>query len=303
MKKNIIVATFVVASSFCASLQASYVSFEDLTFAVGNYENGANLTGTESTINDPYGPGTGSLVTRTSTISSGVGTVVSATNTYSRKYSGANGTGSLEFDFWGNWAYSKDTDSTTSGFGNQYSSITGSGAGGSSNYLVGFQSGLTFDLSFSAAEDFTGRGLEVTNTTYAHNDMRDGGSFSKKFGGPSGNDEDWFLLTIEGFNSSSSTGTVGFYLADYRFTNNSLDYIVNEWTFVDLSALGSIDELRFSLSSSDTGTFGMNTPAYVALDNIGIVPEPSSAILLLLGCASLSFGRKNHVSKKSLRFR
>jgi hypothetical protein len=39
--------------------------------------------------------------------------------------------------------------------------------------------------------------------------------------------------------------------------------------------------LEFSLSSSDIGSYGMNTPAYFALDMV--VPEPGTLVLLALG--------------------
>jgi hypothetical protein len=42
--------------------------------------------------------------------------------------------------------------------------------------------------------DFNGQGVYVTNTTYAYNSMRDGDMFAKKFGGPTGNDPDWYKL-------------------------------------------------------------------------------------------------------------
>ena len=36
---------------------------------------------------------------------------------------------------------------------------------------------------------------------------------------------------------------------------------------MNLLSLGHVDSLQFSLSSSDTGGFGMNTPAYFCMDN------------------------------------
>jgi hypothetical protein len=76
---------------------------------------------------------------------------------------------------------------------------------------------------------------------------------------------------------------VEFYLADFRFADNSQDYILDSWGFVDLSALGTVDFLEFDLSSSDNGAFGMNTPGYFALDNFGAIPEPATLGLLLSG--------------------
>ena len=124
--------------------------------------------------------------------------------------------------------------------------------------------------------------MYITNTTYAALSMLNGDSFAKKFGGASGNDPDWFLLTITGKNASGgTTGTVDFYLADYQFENNANDYIVDDWTFVDLTALGDIvKSLEFALSSSDVGQWGMNTPASFAMDSLTVVPEPSTLVLL-----------------------
>lgn len=226
--------------------------------------------------------------TFTSTSAFGTGTF---TNTYNEFFDGAGGTGSLESEFWSGWAYSKDTDTTTSGVGNQYSAITGSGARGSSNYGISF--GDT-SITFGASVDFTGRGFDVTNTTYAHNSMRDGDSFAKQFGddpsttGVTETDQpDFFRLTAEGFLSGSSTGTVEFYLADYRFTNDADDYILDTWAFVDLTTLGTVDTLSFGLDSTDNSFGFMNTPDYFAIDNIGVVPEPS-AFALLAGAIAFS---------------
>ena len=188
------------------------------------------------------------------------------------------------FGSWDGWAVSNITDDTTPGWGNQYSAIPGSGAGGSSNYgvaYIGFVEPPEARLGVSRIID----GAYFSNTTYAYYSMLNGDSFAKKFGGATGDDEDWFLLTIRGFNGVSVTGTVDFHLADFRFSDNGLDYIVDDWTWVDLTGLGEVTSLEFALSSSDVGQWGMNTPAYFAMDNM--VPEPASMALLAVGAAAL----------------
>jgi hypothetical protein len=117
--------------------------------------------------------------------------------------------------------------------------------------------------------------LQVNNSTYAYLSLKDGDQFTKKFGGEDGNDPDFFLLTIKKYlDGELSTVKVEFYLADFRFDDNSMDYIVNEWTEVDLTSLGQTDSLSFSLTSSDNGQFGMNTPAYFCIDNVETVDGP-----------------------------
>lgn len=281
MKKTLFLAALALlaaGSPICAAV----ATFEGLTYSgISNFENGANLAGNSTTTNDPYGPGTGSTIDKSSSFSSGA---ASLRNLHTTAWTGSNGTGDFLYDSWSGWAYSKATNISTPGFGNQYSAITGGGVGGTTTYAVGYQPFFgEWAIDFDVAENFDGRGLFATNTTYAALDMENGSFAGKKFGGLSGNDADWFKLTIQGWNGGLSTGSIDFYLADFRFSDNSQDYILDAWAFVDLSTLGTLDKLTFGLTSSDNGNFGMNTPSYVALDNIGAVPEPSTLLLLSSG--------------------
>lgn len=173
------------------------------------------------------------------------------------------------FDSWSGWAVSNTTDVTTPGRPNQYSSITGGGVNGSNNYAVTFISGTSIIVPQNEAAGGTFDSMYVTNSTYLFFSLKDGDQFAKKFGGEDGNDPDFFFLTIKKYlDGQLSEDSIDFYLADYRFADNSQDYIVTEWTGIDLKPLGDADSLVFSLSSSDVGMFGMNTPAYFCLDNI-----------------------------------
>lgn len=174
------------------------------------------------------------------------------------------------FIAWDGWAISSVVDTETPGFLNEFAVISGSGFDGSSNYAVSykFEAGNPIQL-LGAAAAAPVAGFYVNNGTYPYLSMLDGDNVAKKFGGESGDDEDFFLLTIKGFlNGTQKTETVEFYLADYRFSDNSMDYIVDEWTYVDLLPLGNVDSLSFVLTSSDNGDFGMNTPAYFCIDNL-----------------------------------
>lgn len=195
------------------------------------------------------------------------------------------------FTGWDGWAYSQTADTTTPGFGNQYSAITGGGAEGSATYGVGFTGGSTTSdvTTITLGSEQSVEGAYFTNTTYAALSMLDGDAFSKKFGGATGSDPDWFLLTIEGFDATDAlTGSVEFYLADYRHNNSNFDFILDEWLWVDLTGLGDVKELGFTLTSSDVGEFGMNTPAYFAMDGLVVVPEPGTASLFVIGLLGLA---------------
>lgn len=199
------------------------------------------------------------------------------------------------FSAWSGFAYSNLGDTTTPGFGNQYSSYTGAGVGGSGNFALASgsstpgQEGPTITLS--GLTDMTGLGAYFTNTTYTALSMLNGDSFAKKFGGATGTDADYLKLTIHGYNGTTETGTVDFYLADFRFSDSGQDYIVDNWRWVDFSGLGSVDKLTFSFDSSDVGGFGINTPTYFAMDNL-VIPEPSAALTSLAGLALLARRRR-----------
>ncbi len=188
---------------------------------------------------------------------------------------------------WDGFAYSNRSDVTTPGYANQFSAITGSGYGGGGIYGVAYVTGTAATVVLPAGA--APLGVYVTNTTYAYLSMLHGDAFAKKFGGASGADPDWFKLTATGYSGSSPTGSAEFYLADYRFDDSAQDYLVREWAWFDLTPLGSAERIVFSLSSSDVGAWGMNTPAYFALDNLrttGVpVPEPATVGLVGLGLA------------------
>lgn len=226
----------LLLTALCIGLLAqaqNVANFENLTLAADTFWNGSDLSG-------GFNSGQSRFY-----------------NNYDTTYSS-----------WSGFAYSDKTDTLTAGISNQYSAVAGSGYNGSAKYAVGDDYGQA-KVYFPAAGGASLNGVYVTNNTYAYLSMKNGDNFAKKFGGVSGNDQDWFKLTIAGWhNGTAIANKVDFYLADYRFSNNSQDYIVKNWQWVDLTSLGIVDSIQFTLTSSDTGAFGMNTPAFFCIDNL-----------------------------------
>ena len=168
---------------------------------------------------------------------------------------------------WSGFSLSTKRDSTTAGFGNQYSAITGGGHH-SPTYATVY-TGMPVIRLQGAAAGKQAFGCYVTNSTYAYQSMKNGDLFAKKFGGVTGTDPDWFRIIIKGWYQGGLTNdSVIFYLADFRSPDTTQHYIAKDWRFLDLRKLGNIDSLSFALSSTDTaGGFGMNTPAYFCLDD------------------------------------
>jgi Domain of unknown function (DUF4465)/Secretion system C-terminal sorting domain len=170
------------------------------------------------------------------------------------------------------FSYSDWTDSVTSGYTNQYASKTAIGYSGSAKYAVAYcfnpvtyTNNVTLPLRGAAMGEPV-NGFYVTNSTYAYNSMMRAYPSeppAKKF-----DSGDWFLLTIKGYSGGTlTTDSVNFYLADFRASDSTTWSAVRTWQWVNLLPLGHVDSLWFNLTSSDTGAYGMNTPAYFCMDN------------------------------------
>lgn len=204
-----------------------------------------------------------------------------------------------DWQYWSGFSYSNMTDNITEGYGNQYSAISGRGYAGSANYATCYPS-PSAEASFSAATKVSG--LYITNSTYAYFSMKNGDQFSKKFGGENGSDPDFFKLMIEALNDAGkSVDTVYFYLADFRFTDNSKDYILNKWTWVDLSELKEANKLRFSLSSSDNSYGSMNTPGYFCIDDLNGEKPYDYQPVTYAGFENLDLGTQGYLNGSDLR--
>ncbi len=240
--KNLYINIFTTALIlFCATAYSQTIStFENITLTTDTFKNGSDWS---------------------RGFTSGNATFVNHYDT------------SFGFTSWDGFSVSNKRDTITAGYTNQYSSVTGTGYQ-SANYAVGYYSSyspspMRIKLN-GAAKGKQVSGFYITNSAYSYLAMKNGiPGVNKKFGGAIGNDPDWFMLKIKGYvNGHFTIDSVNFYMADFRFADNSKDYFVKTWTWLDLSKLGNVDSIEFTMSSSDTaGGFGMNNPSYFCLDN------------------------------------
>ena len=61
------------------------------------------------------------------------------------------------------------------------------------------------------------------------------------------------------------------YFIDYRDAATENRYVQTDWQWMDLSGLGNVSGIYFTMESSDSGDFGPNTPTYFALDGLRTV--------------------------------
>lgn len=208
-----------------------------------------------------------------------------------------------QWSSWTGFSISNVTDVTTAGFGNQYAAFTGGGYN-STNFAMFYQSGMITATSMGTSID----SLKITNATYTAISMRDGDAFGKQFGSPNDangnpdgtNGEDFLFVWAIGENSNGSQkDSVQFYLADYRFADNTQDYIIDTWETLDFSNFSfPVRKVNFRIESSDVGQF-INTPTYFAVDdvstknilsvedkmlsNIKVYPNPINDLLVING--------------------
>lgn len=118
--------------------------------------------------------------------------------------------------------------------------------------------------------------VDVINTAYALNSLTNGDGFA-----PAATDESQFVVHFVGTHEDGTTSEVTFLLADGR-------NFVTDWTSVDLTPLGKVKSLRtYVTGSSDLeGEWGLNTPGYVALDNIKVRFELPQTVTVTMNTKS-----------------
>lgn len=182
--------------------------------------------------------------------------------------------------FGGYWsrgfAISTMRDDSTAGSGNLYSSIAGGGQNSDAYGVV--QGFVNSRLEFESTRPGNRyMGVYLTNSTFAYYSMLQGDGFAKKFGGPTGDDPDYFFIRFyfsDQENSFVPYDSVDFYLADFRSDDNSEDYILNDWVFLDLNDFPAFEyygrRMEVKLFSSDDSNVGINTPGFFCMDNLEI---------------------------------
>lgn len=96
--------------------------------------------------------------------------------------------------------------------------------------------------------------LYVSNTSYAYYTMLNGNAFSQPFTADS-----WLKIIFTGMMGGQSTGSKEVYLAkDNVYITNFME--------VDMAEVGlEVDAIVVTFEGSDTGQWGLNTPAYAAI--------------------------------------
>ena len=173
------------------------------------------------------------------------------------------------YNYWYGYALTNETSTAYTGLNDQWRNAAGTGHN-SANYLVAFPDAYASPMYIEVTNDAEGdsvMGMYVTNTAYAYNSMVSGDGYTDPFKAGS-----YFTMTVTGTAADGSTSTVDFNLGDYRAAEANR-YVLDTWEWVDLRSLGKVTKLQFTFSGSETNNYGLTTPTYVALDDVGCMPD------------------------------
>lgn len=166
------------------------------------------------------------------------------------------------YESWGSWywagfAFSTVSNTTANSYTNQYAPAQPLPRACAIGYNDSWHDAPTLLFDLPAAP----RSLLLNNTTYTALTLRDGDAygFSQPFSAG-----DYFYLTLTATDLDGHVlATTNHYLADFRGTNT---LIQTNWTPLDLSWMPpNVAALAGTLTTSDVGDWGPNTPMYFAL--------------------------------------
>lgn len=189
-------------------------------------------------------------------------------------FGGGNDYGGVIYYSWYGFCPSKSTDNaditgsdTEQWIDHQWGAMPKGGvAGEGTPYLVAYwdyynesqAKAPTLTVSMDNGAEFQPKEVYVTNTAWSYYGMKNGIAPGHAFTAT-----DNCILHIYGIKDGAETGHIQFYLA--KGTD-----IVDTWEKVDLSILGTVDQFYFNMTSTDSGIFGLNNPAYFAIDGLAI---------------------------------
>ena len=130
-----------------------------------------------------------------------------------------------------------------------------------SSWFAGYNDPITLT---NTTEPQVISGFYITNSAYTMDAILNGDYANDPF-----SQGDYLSLTIHGYNGTTSTGDITFYLADYRSSNAAEHYALDTWEWLDLSSLGEVTRLEFEMYTTKSDQYGFTTPTYFCLDNFG----------------------------------
>ncbi len=120
-------------------------------------------------------------------------------------------------------------------------------------------------------EVFEPLGVYVCNHPWPYYGCAHGDGSSNAF-----EEGNYFELTAVGVGVDGTEKSVSINLIE--FTDGELRAL-NDWTYFDLSSLGEVTSVYFTMNSTDVGSYGMNTAAYFCMDKFQVKGEDDQPVV------------------------
>ncbi|MCM1348354.1 MAG: DUF4465 domain-containing protein [Firmicutes bacterium] len=186
------------------------------------------------------------------------------------------------------WWYSYENQCSVYNVKSVDGANNGAGAAGSNTFLVAFGYSDPNSMSSCSKMYFTNKAefelvsVELCNTSYCYGTMMNKNPYGSTPDKNLKEAEGWFKVEFYGYDSEGNATNGGkpveFYLADYRPLSATATEAIDSWTECDLSALGKVNAVEVNFKGSDAGLYGLNTPAYVCLDNLKVNVTPVATL-------------------------
>ena len=170
----------------------------------------------------------------------------------------------------GDWWYSYQNQCSVYNTASTDNANTGAGHSGS-NFIVAYEStnlGKAGECTLPEGTEKTFVDMWVCNTSYDYGNITIGNAYCTPLKESNG----WFKLVVRGYRAGADEPVAEdeIYLADYR---SAAGFCLDKWTYFDLTNIKQqpVNRIDFHFEGSDTGDLGLNTPAYVCIDDIRLV--------------------------------
>lgn len=169
------------------------------------------------------------------------------------------------------FSYALSNKTTTTGVVSDFALEASCGkAKSGKNYAVWYDNSYNGGSKVTLDVPSTITGFYVSNTTSVVDAIINGDGMSTVPGGFQNGDK--LQLVVTGYDASDNeVGTVTYTLAEAE--DDVISY-VKAWRWVDLSVLGTISSFETKMTGTKTNEWGMTTPTYFCIDDLGgVAPE------------------------------
>lgn len=179
--------------------------------------------------------------------------------------------GTISEDWWYSYNNQMSVYNTASTDGaNKNAGHSGSNFGVVYGYKDSYNSQWMDKPSFTLDDSYDLCGLWYCNSSYVYGVMTNGNKFGNiGVAGSMAETNGYFEVILECYDAAGKLiDTKTQLLADYRIGNTQVTPVTT-WTYWPIN-VENVKNVKFNFAGSDTGAYGLNTPAYICIDDIVI---------------------------------